>query len=82
MKINFEIQRVQLENKHDRVLAVNHITGNTQVCVPLPTYADNVALPTIARRCCCQSMGQSYGQPDGHPTVTWTQLRTLYWQRQ
>jgi len=24
-----------------------------QVCVQLPTYADNVALPAFARRCCC-----------------------------
>jgi len=51
------------------------------VCVPLPTYADNVALPAFARRCCsnqsicspgqaCGSgfdaVGQTDGQTDTH----------------
>jgi len=51
------------------------------VCVPLPTYADNVALPAVARRCCsnqsicspgqaCGSgfdaVGQTDGQTDTH----------------
>ena len=32
------------------------INKNKQVCVQLPTYADNVALPAFARRCCSNLM--------------------------
>jgi len=49
----------------------NNLRGCEQVCVQLPTYADNVALPAFAHRahsskpaarCCSGRMGQTNGK--------------------
>ena len=65
----------------------------SKVCVQLPTYAANMALPAFARCCCrqpaamrqlaaaglllcCGSM--AVGQRDGHRTVTYSALYTMW----